>query len=215
MVTFVGLEVPSSLAFTDSTDVTAADSAGNLKEHYTLEGDTSIGRELAAIGTRRAQSPATHANSLFSLSRLAPLLTGVYLTGVLYFFRLERNAYWVMGSLFCYPPLIEHWRDGKYAGVNSGPMLAEEFFKGRSTWLKLQRQGERMTASLSHNGNEWIVAKEFKIDFPEDVSVGVQALNTSNAPFTVEFEEFQLERQEGSDKNGDTGVEQSKSPSSE
>ena len=106
------------------------------------------------------------------------------------FLRLERNAYRSSGLLFCYPPLIEHWRDGKYAGVNASPMLAEEFFEGRSTWLKLQRQGKRMTASFSHDGEEWSVAKEFSVEFAEEVSVGVQALNTSNAPFSVEFEEF-------------------------
>ena len=113
------------------------------------------------------------------------------------FLRLERNAYWVMGSLFCYPPLIEHWRDGKYAGVNAGPVLAEDFFEGRSTWLKLQRQGKRMTASMSDDGEEWTFTKEFSVDFPEDVSVGIQALNTSDATFTVDFEEFQLRGQEG------------------
>ena len=108
------------------------------------------------------------------------------------FLRLERNAYWVSNLLLCYPPLIEHWRDGKYRGVNSGPTRADEFFKGRSTWLKLRRQGERVTASFSHDGDEWTVAKEFKVDFPDEVSVGIAALNTSNAAFSVEFEAFEI-----------------------
>ena len=108
------------------------------------------------------------------------------------FLRLERNAYWVSKLLLCYPPLIEYWRDGKYSGVNSNPTSADEFFKGRSTWLKLQRQGERMTASFSHDGDEWTVAREFKVDFPDEVSVGIAALNTSNSAFCVEFEAFEI-----------------------
>jgi regulation of enolase protein 1 (concanavalin A-like superfamily) len=108
------------------------------------------------------------------------------------FLRLERNAYWVADSLFCYPPLIEHWHDGKYSGFNSSPTRADEFFKGRSTWLKLRRQDTRITASFSHDGDEWTVAKEFTVDFPDEVSAGIAALNTSNAAFSVAFEAFEF-----------------------
>ncbi|MEZ6130383.1 MAG: DUF1349 domain-containing protein [Planctomycetaceae bacterium] len=109
------------------------------------------------------------------------------------FLRLERNAYWVSNKLMCYPPLIEHWHDGKYAGFNSNPMAADEFFTGRSTWLKIQRQGERITASFSHDGMEWTVAKEFSVQFEDAVSVGMVAINTSDAEFRVEFESFQID----------------------
>ncbi|HVX62791.1 MAG TPA: DUF1349 domain-containing protein [Pirellulales bacterium] len=110
------------------------------------------------------------------------------------FLRLERNAYWIADQLFCYPPLIEHWRSGQYAGVNSQPKPAHEFFQGRSTWLKLQRQGNRIIASFSHDGQDWTVAKEFEVEFADEVSVGIAALNTSDDAFTVEFESFKLTR---------------------
>ena len=99
----------------------------------------------------------------------------------------------VLAILYCYPPLIEHWRDGKYKGFNSIPVPVEGFFLGRSTWLKLCRQGDRMTASYSHDGDDWIVAKEFPVDFPEKVSVGIAALNTASAAFSVNFEGFSIE----------------------
>jgi regulation of enolase protein 1 (concanavalin A-like superfamily) len=108
------------------------------------------------------------------------------------FVRLERNAYWVSETLYCYPPLIEHWRDGEYSGLTPTSTRADEFSKGRSIWLKLRRLGKRMTASYSHDGEEWTVAKEFTVDFPDKVSVGIAALNTSNAPFSVEFEAFEI-----------------------
>ncbi len=49
-----------------------------------------------------------------------------------------------------------------------------------------------MTDSISHDGDEWTVAKEFKVDFPDEVSVGIAALNTSNAASSVEFEAFEI-----------------------
>lgn len=110
------------------------------------------------------------------------------------FLRLERNAYWVADQLFCYPPLIEYWRNGQYAGVNAQSRPAHEFFQGRSTWLKLQRQENRIIASFSHDGKEWTVAKEFDVQFGYEVSVGIAALNTSDDAFTVEFESFKLIR---------------------
>ena len=111
------------------------------------------------------------------------------------FLRLERNAYRVSNLLFCYPPLVEHWRDGKYSGFNSSPMPADEFFQERSTWLKLRRQGDRMAAFISHDGDSWTIFKDFEVAFPDEVSVGIAALNTSDAVFSVEFEAFEITAQ--------------------
>lgn len=108
------------------------------------------------------------------------------------YLRLERNAYRVGDRLMCFPPLIEYWADKQYRGVNTGSVPADEFFQGRSTWLKLQRQGDQFTASFSHDGDEWTVAREFTAEFPDEVSVGMDALNTSNEEFTVEFEAFEI-----------------------
>ena len=108
------------------------------------------------------------------------------------FLRMERNAFGDPDSLHCFPPLIEHWQDGKYKGVNSKVVLADDFFEGYSTWLKFQRKGTSITASYSHDGKEWTVTKKLTIDFSDELSVGVAALNTSNAPFIVVFEEFNL-----------------------
>ena len=108
------------------------------------------------------------------------------------YLRLERNAYGNPESLMCYPPLIEYWNNGKYGGFNSKPTPADEFFKGFSTWLKLERRGTQMTASYSHDGEKWTVAKKFEVDFPKEISAGIAALNTSNAEFTVAFERFEI-----------------------
>jgi len=107
------------------------------------------------------------------------------------FFRVERNAFRSGDALYCYPPLIEHWREGEYAGANSDPVKAD-FFKGRSTWFRLTRRGKQAAVSMSHDGKEWIDIKTVEVEFPEKLSVGLAAVNSSNAPFTAEFEDFEI-----------------------
>lgn len=105
------------------------------------------------------------------------------------YLRIERNAYWLGDSLYCYPPLIEYWRDREDSGVNNPPRDAS-YFTGRSTWLKARRHGDRMTVSISHDGEEWSEVKTFPVDMADEVHVGVAAVNSSDEPFAVDFEEF-------------------------
>jgi regulation of enolase protein 1 (concanavalin A-like superfamily) len=108
------------------------------------------------------------------------------------YLRIERNAYWVDNKLYCYPPLIEYWHKREDSGFNNDPTDVP-YFTGRSTWLKGHRQGKQMTVSISHDGKEWNEVKTFPVDFDDDLLVGVAAINSSNLPFTVEFEEFVIE----------------------
>jgi regulation of enolase protein 1 (concanavalin A-like superfamily) len=108
------------------------------------------------------------------------------------FIRLERNAYWVEGRYVCYPPLFEQYEGGEYQETNPDPTLAEEFFRGRSTWLRLGRRGDRVIASYSHDGQEWTEAKEVGVKLPAKARVGVAVVNTSARPLSVEFEDFRL-----------------------
>ncbi|MDB5342566.1 MAG: hypothetical protein JWP89_943 [Schlesneria sp.] len=108
------------------------------------------------------------------------------------YLRVERNAYWVDGELYCYPPLIEYWHKSEDSKFNNDPTNTP-YFTGRSTWLKGYRQGKQMTVSISHDGKEWSEVKTFPVDFDDDLLVGVAAINSSNLPFNVEFEEFTIE----------------------
>jgi regulation of enolase protein 1 (concanavalin A-like superfamily) len=108
------------------------------------------------------------------------------------YLRIERNAYWAGESLYCFPPGIEYWRNRAFSGFNDDPTDAT-YFVGRSTWLKGRRQGPNVTVSLSHNGKEWYEVKTFQVEMADEVSVGVAAVNSSDIPFTVDFEEFTIE----------------------
>jgi len=112
------------------------------------------------------------------------------------YLRVERNAYWVgQERLFCYPPLIEYWRNREYSGANEAPVDVD-YFKGKSTWLKASRQGKNVTVSISHDGKAWTEVKSIPVEMAAKLSVGVAALNTSDTPFKVEFEELTITGQD-------------------
>ena len=108
------------------------------------------------------------------------------------FFRLERSAARSNETLLCYPPLIEYWRNGAYQGFNNAVTKVEDYFQGRSTWLKVARQGPKLAISISHDGKKWEDVKSVPVEFPEELFVGVAALNTSSTPFSVDFEELTI-----------------------
>jgi beta-lactamase regulating signal transducer with metallopeptidase domain/regulation of enolase protein 1 (concanavalin A-like superfamily) len=108
------------------------------------------------------------------------------------YLRVERNAFWSGETLYCYPPIMEYWHDGKYSGANED-LVEAGYFKGQTTWLKVNRQGKNVTVSISHDGKEWTDVKTFPVELGDELSVGVDALNTSDKTFTVDFEELMIQ----------------------
>jgi hypothetical protein len=109
------------------------------------------------------------------------------------YLRLERNAWWVAdaGRYASYPPLVEYFKDGEYQ--NTDPLgTLDEVFKGRSTWLRLERKGDTVLASYSHDGKQWSEARTVDVNLPKKVQIGVDAVNTSAKDFEVEFTEFKV-----------------------
>lgn len=109
------------------------------------------------------------------------------------YLRLERNGWWSSQdkTVACYAPLIEYYLNGQFQGPKPQAASAN-FFEGRSTRLKLERRGGKVTPFFSHDGQEWTAAKEITVEFPPRIQVGVAAVNTSKKPFTVQFEQLQV-----------------------
>ena len=105
----------------------------------------------------------------------------------------SRNARWRPdgGGYACYPPLFEYYWKGQFQYTDPNVTRAS-FFKGRSTWLKLERRGGKVSASYSHDGKEWTEVKQIDVDLPRKLQVGVAAVNTSTKPFVVRFQELAL-----------------------
>lgn len=108
------------------------------------------------------------------------------------YIRLERNARWAGDSLVSFTPGFEYWKEGRLKeGAPGGG--AADFFKEDSTWFKLERKGGKVTAHYSHDGKEWNEVKEVDTELPKKLHIGVAAINSSDTPFTVEFEDLKVE----------------------
>lgn len=111
------------------------------------------------------------------------------------YLRLERNAWWNPSErrYQCYTPLYSIFVDGKSQPTDPG-IGSTNFFQGRSTWFRLEREGRFLITSYSHDGKNWNLVPRLASTFPKKVYVGVGAVSTSAQPFKVEFEDFQLVR---------------------
>jgi len=109
--------------------------------------------------------------------------------------RLERNVYWVKehSEYVCYPPLLQRFKEGEEEeDICPAPTLYDNFFRARSTWLRLERRKDELTASYSRDGKEWTVAKTIAVELSKKLRAGIAVINTSAQPFTVEFENLNL-----------------------
>jgi len=109
------------------------------------------------------------------------------------FLRVERNAYWVGEELYCYPPLTEYWLNGSDTDFNNTPTNAS-YFPEKWSWLYVERKGNHISVWISHDGDEMARERTFEVKMDHEVSVGVLAINTSDAPFTVDFDEFTIDQ---------------------
>lgn len=104
------------------------------------------------------------------------------------FLRLERNVFVRNVSISYTTPF--QIQGGNQ--VNNATTTQDEFFKGKSTWLKVERLGEQLTTSISHDGKDWIETAALRAKYPETVRVGVEAVNSSDKEFVVEFTELKI-----------------------
>jgi regulation of enolase protein 1 (concanavalin A-like superfamily) len=109
------------------------------------------------------------------------------------YIRLERNSFWIeeQRQRVAFTPLVEYFRNGEEQGANPGLGTAD-FFKGRSTWLRLARKGTKITASYSHDGQAWAIAQEFDAALKPKLRIGVAVINTAKKPLVVEFTDFKV-----------------------
>ncbi len=107
------------------------------------------------------------------------------------YLRLERNVWFASDSKYtCHPPLFEQCQNGGY--TNHNPATTTEPFFKRSIYLRFERRDDKITAAFSHDGKIWSTVKEITTPYSAKVKVGVDAINTSTKPFSVEFAEYKL-----------------------
>jgi regulation of enolase protein 1 (concanavalin A-like superfamily) len=74
--------------------------------------------------------------------------------------------------------------------------------EAKDTFLKLKREGNKFYAMASHDAKTWKSYDEpITVAFPENVRLGVLAVNSSDQPFRCKLDEFKVTRtKSGSDK---------------
>ena len=146
-------------------------------------------------GTVKVTCPLNPGKKVVGKGATAGIYAGLLLwAGEKDFIRLERNARWQRGGsgkLVDFSPGFEYWKGGTQLFFN--PYTKPDFFKGDSTWLRLERKGTKVTAHHSLDGMAWSAFKELETALPHKVQIGVSVLNTGDTPVTAEFTEFKIE----------------------
>lgn len=103
--------------------------------------------------------------------------------------RLER-AEMVLGGRNVSYTSFELRQNGRWVKAgNSGeyPLKPDQ-----PTWLRLERRGEFIHASVSQDGEKWIELDSLRSPLGKYLKVGVMAGHNTTSPFAPKFEEYEL-----------------------
>lgn len=101
--------------------------------------------------------------------------------------RIERISM-LRGKQYATGVLFEE-REGGYSGATH-----TELFKPGDCYLKIERTGSKIVASLSYDGKAWKSLKPVDTLWPAKIKIGLTAITTSSEPFDVSFDSFELKQ---------------------
>jgi regulation of enolase protein 1 (concanavalin A-like superfamily) len=99
--------------------------------------------------------------------------------------RFERTSFLRSGKVVTGVAFQE--REGGYSGA-----VHNELYKAGDCYLRLERRGSRILGAISSDGTNWKQLKPIDTVWPAKLKAGLTAISTSNEPFWVKFEEFDL-----------------------
>ncbi len=106
------------------------------------------------------------------------------------FIRLERGATFNRGKFNTFA-IFEEREGGSGGAIHNGPLTPG------TAYLRLVRRGSRIFGLTSKDGKHWTQLKPIDTVWPGALKVGLNAINSSDVPFTVRFEEMSLKTQAG------------------
>ena len=71
---------------------------------------------------------------------------------------------------------------------------ADDLYQGNSSWMQIVRSGAYFITSFSHDRKTWTRTGVVATEFPDTVQVGIIAINSTGREFTVEFDDFLIEK---------------------
>lgn len=110
------------------------------------------------------------------------------------YIRMERSelVFQADGRRLYFSPSLQMCLAGTYY-EDLGPRAASTpFFTEPSTFLRIDRKGDAMTAYFSPDGKQWQPVKAFNAFTDETLQVGICAINTSSKEFKVTFEGLKI-----------------------
>jgi regulation of enolase protein 1 (concanavalin A-like superfamily) len=66
--------------------------------------------------------------------------------------------------------------------------------KEKAAYLRLERKGDRLLASVSEDGKEWSELSPLELKLPAKLKLGVTANSTCTDPFSAHFDRFKLRK---------------------
>lgn len=112
------------------------------------------------------------------------------MTGENTYIRLERAATLRGGTYRTYT----NWelrQEGRFVLPGNASVKPLE---DKETYLRLERQGDKVLGSVSQDGKEWHTLRSIEVNLPATIKIGVAACNTSSKPFAPHFDRFQLKQ---------------------
>ena len=107
--------------------------------------------------------------------------------------RLERAALRLQGEVKTYA----NWelrQDGNWVLAGDASVQPLE---DKATYLRLQRQGDKLLPSVSHDGKDWKELNPLEIKLPSKLKLGVSGGGTSMDVFAPRFDQFRLKQEKG------------------
>jgi regulation of enolase protein 1 (concanavalin A-like superfamily) len=84
---------------------------------------------------------------------------------------------------------FESRKDRRFERVGDA---SEHPLDGEETYLRLERRGGTVIASVSPDGTRWTTLKPLPLDMPSRVQIGIASTHNTSSPFEPWFEGFKL-----------------------
>jgi regulation of enolase protein 1 (concanavalin A-like superfamily) len=107
------------------------------------------------------------------------------------YIRLERAGVVRQGKLNTFA-VFEEREGGSRSAQNNGPLTPG------TAYLRMERRGSRIAGFVSKDGKHWTALRPIDTVWPAELKIGFNAINSSDAPFTVRFEEFTIKTRNAS-----------------
>jgi regulation of enolase protein 1 (concanavalin A-like superfamily) len=177
---------PSDKSLTISVPATLHDFGGALNNFNaprvmrTVDGDFSL--SVKVVGEFKPGQKSTNPKSVPYIA--AGLLIW---SDSKNFIRLERAALLRQGNILPHVAFLE--QEGGYGGAVHNEVLG----LNDVCYLKLERKGSRVFGEVSADNTTWKQLRPIDTVWQSKLKVGVHVISTSNEPFTIKFEDLDLQ----------------------